>query len=71
GTTTVAGKRALVHRVAWELAHGAIPVGKVICHRCDNPVCVNVGHLFIGTQQDNVRDAWAKGRGRAPWQVTH
>lgn len=69
GTTTVCGKHALVHRLAWELVHGHIAAGMVICHKCDNPVCVNVDHLFIGTQRDNVRDAWANGRGRAPWQT--
>ena len=56
-----------VHRVAWELVNGPIPAGMVVCHRCDNPRCIRAeaggaGHLFLGTQADNVRDAMAKGR---------
>ena len=49
-------------RYAWTRVHGPIPAGKVICHTCDNPPCVNVDHLWIGTQGENVRDAMAKGR---------
>lgn len=50
------------HRVAWELANGPIPAGKVICHTCDVAECVNASHLFLGTQADNLNDARAKGR---------
>ena len=51
-----------VHRQAWEEAFGPIPKGMRVLHRCDNPRCYNVDHLFLGTQGDNVRDAVAKGR---------
>ncbi len=51
------------HRIAWELVHGAIPDGLVICHHCDNRRCVNVDHLFLGTRADNNRDKMSKGRG--------
>jgi hypothetical protein len=62
GMTFFSGKTAFAHRVAWTLDNGAIPDGMVICHKCDNPPCVNPGHLFIGTQADNNRDRHAKGR---------
>jgi hypothetical protein len=62
GRLRVNGRQMLAHRVAWERANGPIPEGYVICHRCDNPPCVNVDHLFLGTQRDNVYDMCAKGR---------
>lgn len=53
----------MAHRAAWLLAHGPIPEGMVLCHKCDNPPCINVDHLFVGTQQDNQLDKLRKGRG--------
>lgn len=61
------------HRAMWFLTHGEIPVGMQVCHSCDNPPCINIDHLFIGTNQDNVNDRCAKGRsgGAYPGSAHH
>jgi len=64
GWVTFNGKQMSAHRAVWILFYGEIENGKVICHRCDEPGCVNPDHLFIGTQADNVVDMIVKGRNR-------
>ena len=49
------------HRFAYMMAHGLIPGGVYVLHKCDNGLCVRPDHLFLGTQKDNVRDAIQKG----------
>ena len=64
-------RRALAHRFAYSLAHGEIPKGMYVLHRCDNPRCVNVEHLFLGDQFVNMADCKAKGRIKRSKLVPH
>jgi hypothetical protein len=50
------------HRVAWRYLRGEIPDDKELCHRCDNKLCVNPDHIFLGTHHENMLDAKAKKR---------
>ena len=62
GMDTINGKVMGAHRAAWIRVNGPIPKGLVACHKCDNGLCVNVEHLFLGTLKDNMQDCSRKGR---------
>lgn len=71
------GKHVGAHRFSYEMHHGPIPDGMVVMHKCDTPLCVNPGHLTVGTPKQNTRDMICKNRharvapkGEAsPWAV--
>jgi hypothetical protein len=52
----------MAHRMAFLMLVGVPSSGQVICHSCDNGLCVNPAHLFAGSMKDNVDDMVAKGR---------
>lgn len=64
GTIYNQGHKVAAHRAMWITTHDEpIPDGYEVCHTCDNPLCVNPAHLWLGTHQDNMQDRNAKGRG--------
>lgn len=63
------GKHTPTNRIAWIMNRGEIPRGLNVCHTCDNPGCVNLRHLFIGTQKENMQDCIRKGRKTMPCGV--
>lgn len=55
-------KKIMAHRYWYELHVGPIQPGEVLCHRCDNPRCIEPKHLFIGSQAENISDKVRKSR---------
>jgi hypothetical protein len=62
GLFGLTNKSERAHRVAWMLTNGDIPGGLYICHHCDNRLCCNPAHCFLGTHDDNMKDMVQKGR---------
>jgi hypothetical protein len=62
GTLSVNNKHVYAHRIAYELFKEPIPEGFLVRHSCDNRICVNHEHLLIGTDLENNRDRWERGK---------
>lgn len=66
GQIGVDGQVLYAHRVSYVLSCGLIPHGMNVCHRCDNPSCIEPSHLFLSMQAGNMRDCAIKGRTTSP-----
>jgi hypothetical protein len=69
GGYTIHKNTFYAHRLSWIYIYGDIPKGLYVCHKCDNPICVNPYHLFLGTAKDNAQDRENKCRGRFSKQL--
>ncbi len=71
GRVVFGGKTWAIHRLSYVTFKTPIPIGQCVLHKCDNRVCFNPKHLFLGTHYDNVLDMISKGRNRNPAGKDH
>ena len=67
GRVTFEKRKTYAHRLAYESEHGPIPDGLWVLHKCDTPCCINLRHLYLGTNADNCRDRAVRGRSSGEW----
>jgi HNH endonuclease len=65
------GKTIRAHRLVYSFYKGEIPHNYFVCHSCDNPLCVNPKHLWVGTHKENELDKTTKGRRSASPTISH
>ena len=66
GNIMMEHKKVSAHVASWVIHNGPIPEGLEVCHTCDNGLCVNPAHLWLGTHQENMTDAVKKHRNILP-----
>jgi hypothetical protein len=71
GIFSIDRRKHAAHRVSWQINIGPIPKGKFVCHKCDNPGCVNPNHLFVGTHRENMQDMIRKGRAFRGYRINY
>lgn len=57
-------KTRFAHRIVYIHHHGEPPEGLVVRHKCHRRRCVNIQHLVLGTESENMQDMMEAGRGK-------